>query len=287
MKKIITIFMLVLAAVGSFNAQVYEPDRMVNPNVENRYKFVCDPAHLLDATTTDGVNRRLYDLRRTTTCEVAVIVVPSIGDTPIEDWCEQVFTRWGIGKGDKDNGALLLIAVDDHKTRIQTGYGVEGVLTDIACNNIIGETIVPNMRDGNLNAAVDQSTQLISDALTDPAVAEELRSSQPDNYSGSVSTLDKEVIWETINTNRLGVVIKNPDGTDTEIVNFQYYSGDTPQPTYTSASNIYGEEILPDGSAALIVNAKSQFNMKRHNYLYPLPISQLQLNENLLQNPGY
>lgn len=197
-KRLIMILWMVLAAVGSCNAQVYEPNQMVNPNVENRYKFVCDPAHLLDATTTDGVNRRLYDLRQTTTCEVAVIVVPSIGDTPIEDWCEQVFTRWGIGKGDKDNGALLLIAVDDHKTRIQTGYGVEGVLTDIACNNIIGETIVPNMRDGNLNAAVDQSTQLISDALTDPAVAEELRSSQADNYSGSVSTLDKEVIWEFV-----------------------------------------------------------------------------------------
>lgn len=106
-------------------------------------------------------------------------------------------------------------------------------------------------------------------------------------YARQTDLLRWAIAEETINTNRLGVVIKNPDGTDTEIVNFHYYSGDTPQPTYTSASNIYGEEILPDGSAALIVNAKSQFNMKRHNYLYPLPISQLQLNENLLQNPGY
>lgn len=106
-------------------------------------------------------------------------------------------------------------------------------------------------------------------------------------YARQTDLLRWAIAEETINTNRLGVVIKNPDGTDTEIVNFRYYSGDTPQPTYTSASNIYGEEILPDGSAALIVNAKSQFNMKRHNYLYPLPISQLQLNENLLQNPGY
>ena len=106
-------------------------------------------------------------------------------------------------------------------------------------------------------------------------------------YARQTDLLRWAIAEETINANRLGVVIKNPDGTDTEIVNFQYYSGDTPQPTYTSASNIYGEEILPDGSAALIVNAKSQFNMKRHNYLYPLPISQLQLNENLLQNPGY
>lgn len=106
-------------------------------------------------------------------------------------------------------------------------------------------------------------------------------------YARQTDLLRWAIAEETINANRLGVVIKNPDGTDTEIVNFHYYSGDTPQPTYTSASNIYGEEILPDGSAALIVNAKSQFNMKRHNYLYPLPISQLQLNENLLQNPGY
>ena len=106
-------------------------------------------------------------------------------------------------------------------------------------------------------------------------------------YARQTDLLRWAIAEETINANRLGVVIKNPDGTDTEIVNFHYYSGDTPQPTYTSASNIYGEEILPDESAALIVNAKSQFNMKRHNYLYPLPISQIQLNENLLQNPGY
>lgn len=106
-------------------------------------------------------------------------------------------------------------------------------------------------------------------------------------YARQTDLLRWAIAEEIINANRLGVVIKNPDGSDTEIVNFRYYAGDTPQPTYTSASNIYGEEILPDGSAALIVNAKSQFNMKRHNYLYPLPISQLQLNENLLQNPGY
>ena len=99
MKRLSILFLLIYYLVPMV-ARVYEPDQMVNPNVADRYKFVCDPAHLLDAATTDGVNRRLYDLRRTTTCEVAVIVVPSIGDTPIEDWCEQVFTRWGIGKGD-------------------------------------------------------------------------------------------------------------------------------------------------------------------------------------------
>ena len=50
---------------------------------------------------------------------------------------------------------------------------------------------------------------------------------------------------------------------------------------------IYGYETLDDGSQALIINSKSQFNMQRKHYLYPLPLAQIQLNPALLQNPGY
>lgn len=177
--------------------EVYSPDQMVNPNVANRYDFVCDPAHLLSEGTVRGVNERLYQLRQTTTCEVVVVVVPDIGDITIEDWCEQVFTRWGVGKKDKDNGAMLAIVTEQHRVRIQTGYGVEGVLTDLACNNIIGQAVIPAMRDSNdLNKAVNDATALMYDALTDPAVAEELRSAQPDNYSGTLETLSMDVVWE-------------------------------------------------------------------------------------------
>ena len=90
-----------------------------------------------------------------------------------------------------------------------------------------------------------------------------------------------------LNANRLGVVLKNADGSDTEIVNYRYQSGESTQPTYTASAAVYGFETLPDGSQALIVNSKSQFNMQRKNYLYPLPLNQLQLNPALLQNPGY
>lgn len=190
------LLIIILAIAAAANATVYTPEMMVNPNIANRYEFVLDPAHLLDDTTVQGVNQRLYDLRKTTTCEVAVIVVPDIGDTPIEDWCEEVFTDWGIGKSDKDNGALFVIAVEQHQARIQTGYGVEGVLTDIACNNIIGRAVIPNMREDNINAAVDDATALMYDALTDPSVAEELRSEQPDNYAGNITALSGDVIWK-------------------------------------------------------------------------------------------
>lgn len=196
MKKYLTPLLLLLTVIVTAQAQTYTPDQLVNPNIANRYDFVCDPARQLGQAVTDSVNSRLYRLRQQTTCEVAVVIVPSIGDEPIEDWCEQLFTKWGIGKSDKDNGVLLVIATEDHLTRIQTGYGVEGVLTDIACNNIIGRQVIPNMRDGNLDAAVNDATVMICRALTDPAVAQELRSEQPDNYAGHITAIDSSILWK-------------------------------------------------------------------------------------------
>lgn len=92
---------------------------------------------------------------------------------------------------------------------------------------------------------------------------------------------------QVLNTSRLGVVVKNADGTDTEIVNYRYQSGESTQPTFSPAAAAYGYETLADGSQAIIVNAKSQFNMQRKHYLYPIPLSQIQLNPALTQNPGY
>ncbi len=90
-----------------------------------------------------------------------------------------------------------------------------------------------------------------------------------------------------LNDNRSGLVIKNPDGSDTQLVNFSYEVGGKTQKLWSDAAAVYGFETLEDGSKALIVNSKSQFNMQRKHYLYPLPLSQIQLNSALLQNPGY
>ncbi|MDO4164465.1 MAG: RagB/SusD family nutrient uptake outer membrane protein [Bacteroides sp.] len=92
---------------------------------------------------------------------------------------------------------------------------------------------------------------------------------------------------ETLNTNRSGIVVKNPDGTDTQVVNFSYEVGGLTQSTWSSSVAVYGYETLEDGSQALIVNSASQFNMQRKNYLYPLPLNEIQLNPALVQNPGY
>lgn len=188
----------IIIAVAGIRAEEFTPRMMPNVNVGNRYEFVSDPGNLLSAEVKAEVNKRLWELRQNTTVEAVVAIPPSIGDTPIEDWSERLFTLWGIGKKDKDNGVLLVIVPEQRIARIQTGYGVEGALTDIASKNIIVRTIAPNMKNGNIDAAVLESTHLISQALSDPKVAEELRSEDPDNYSGGVDALSPDVIWNFV-----------------------------------------------------------------------------------------
>lgn len=182
----------------AISAKEYAPEDMPNVQLTDRREYISDPDHLLSESTRNRVNAMLMDLRRKTSAEVVVAIPSEIGDTDIETWSEKLFTSWGIGKKDVDNGILIVISPESRKARIQTGYGTEGALPDISCANIIGRAIIPNMRDDNLDAAVEQSVEMVSGALTDPAVAEEIRSSEADNYSGNIDTLSPEVILNFI-----------------------------------------------------------------------------------------
>ena len=200
-RKIITLLCLIVfltsAATGA-GYRVYSPGDLPNPNVADRREFVADPSGVLSASERRQVNEKLYDLRQNTTAEMAVAIVPSTGDIPVEEFATDLFTRWGIGKADKDNGVLLLIALEQRKAWIATGYGVEGVLPDVSCATILRRTVVPAMKEGNAAEGIEAAVSDVYGALTDPAVAEELRSSQPDSYGAATDVLSAEVIWDFV-----------------------------------------------------------------------------------------
>lgn len=198
MKRLLNILILLAVSVSFAAAQMVTPEEMPNVNKANRYQFVSDPAGLLPSDVKERVNKQLWDLRQSTTVEAVVAIPPSLGDMPIEEFSEQLFTLWGIGKSDKDNGVLFVISPESKRVRIQTGYGVEGALPDISCKNIIERSVAPNMREGNLGAAVEGAVSEICGALTDPAVREELKSSRKDNFSGELTALSGDVIWRFV-----------------------------------------------------------------------------------------
>ncbi len=115
---------------------------------------VVDAADMLSPTTEAAITARLAAFEDSTSTQIVVLTVPSLGGSDLEAFSTDVFRTWGIGQTGSNNGALLLIARDDRTLRIEVGYGLEGDLTDARAATIIRETIVPRMRDGDPDAAV-------------------------------------------------------------------------------------------------------------------------------------
>ncbi|HNR72949.1 MAG TPA: TPM domain-containing protein, partial [Cyclobacteriaceae bacterium] len=94
---------------------------------------VHDDARVLKQETVEALESQLKAYEDSTSNQIAILTISSLEGEVIEEYSLRVAEKWKLGQKDKDNGVLLLIAVDDHKMRIEVGHGLEGVLTDAQC----------------------------------------------------------------------------------------------------------------------------------------------------------
>jgi len=92
--------------------------------------YVSDSAHVIDPSSLQRIERLCQELENKTSAQLAVVTIESLKGEPIEDFTVKLFEQWGIGKKEKSNGLLLLIVVQDRKSKIEVGYGLEPVITD-------------------------------------------------------------------------------------------------------------------------------------------------------------
>lgn len=139
--------------------------------------FVNDFAGVLTQNARLQLEDRLQAYARETTTEIAIAILPSLGGQTIEDTSVRLFERWRVGKREKNNGILIVVAVSDRRVRIEVGYGLEGKVPDAQAGRIIRDIITPRFRQGDyaggLTAAVDELARLIGAppvASTPPAL---------------------------------------------------------------------------------------------------------------------
>lgn len=149
--------------------------------IDNSY--VSNPDAILDQATVGQINTILTSLEQKTTVQVAVVAVKSIGSEDVFEFAQELFTEWGIGNKQKDNGLLLLLVEDRHTIRFHTGDGLEGVLPDAICKRIQMQFMVPEFKNGNYNAGMLAGIQQVEKIITDPAYAEELKEPETDGIS--------------------------------------------------------------------------------------------------------
>lgn len=119
---------------------------------------VTDAAGLLPPDTAARLEAELKALEDTTTTQLVVATVPSLDGLEIEDYGYQLGRHWGIGSKDSNNGAILLVAPNERRVRIEVGYGLEGTLTDALTSQVIRRTILPQFKAGDMAGGVEAGT---------------------------------------------------------------------------------------------------------------------------------
>lgn len=145
--RIVRMGLALLLLLGAMTAQA----ALTFPALTGR---VVDDAQMIDPATRQQITQQLQALEQASGDQIVVVTVPNLQGVPIEDFGYQLGRQWGIGQKGKDNGALLIVARDERKLRIEVGYGLEGVLTDAQSWVIINQVIAPKFKAGNYSQGI-------------------------------------------------------------------------------------------------------------------------------------
>jgi uncharacterized protein len=112
--QLIVLIPWIFLSTAIFAQEVYTVKTVPNPRTINS-TWVSDPASLISTVDSTRINQLIDQIEKETTVEIAVVVLPSIGDEMPKDFAVDLFNTWGIGKKEKDNGLLLLIVMDQRR----------------------------------------------------------------------------------------------------------------------------------------------------------------------------
>lgn len=134
--------------------------------------WVADYAGVINDNDKMQLNAVLTELEQKTSAEVAVVTVKSIGNDSVENYAVTLFKSWGIGKKDKNNGILFLTVLDERKTRIEVGYGLEGILPDGKTGRILDAYVMPYYKQGDFSKGILNGTAVIASVIAQDAGVE-------------------------------------------------------------------------------------------------------------------
>jgi uncharacterized protein len=132
---------------------------------------VIDEAKVLSASDKQTLEIKLRSINERGLAQAAVVIVPTTNGEDIFDYSMKVANRWQLGKKDTDQGLLMVVAVNDRKMYILTGYGLEGTLPDAVAKRIISDDITPRFKQGDYAGGITAGINRIEERLTtDPAI---------------------------------------------------------------------------------------------------------------------
>jgi uncharacterized protein len=155
------------------------------PAKPNPPRLVNDFAHFMSQQQVDELERKLVAYNDSSSNQIAIVTVESIGQYEIADYTITLFNRWQIGDKTKKNGVLILASKDERKMWIATGYGLEGALPDGLVGQIVREKMVPDFKQGNFYGGFDKAV----DAMMAASRGEYTANAKDNNKGGGIGSI--------------------------------------------------------------------------------------------------
>lgn len=157
----VSFLLLFLLGTASVVAQYEIPEKPQGQDQTSVYDYI----KLLSASQKNELEQKLIRYSDSTSTQIVVSIIKSTQGEEINYLAAQWGHQWGIGQADKDNGILILLAKGDRKIAISTGYGVEGSLTDAMSRRIIENVIIPQFKQDNYYAGLNDGADAIFKVL--------------------------------------------------------------------------------------------------------------------------
>lgn len=168
MKKILSVVLLSVVLLLTHGKPGYGQKIPPKPDPP---RLVNDLAHVMTPDQVASLENKLVDYDDSTSIQIAVVTVPTVGDESIEDYALAILREWGVGNKKTNNGLVILAAIQDRKVYIATGYGMEGSVPDITAKAIVENEIIPNFK-GNSQDNYYRGFNQAADAIIKAAAGE-------------------------------------------------------------------------------------------------------------------
>ena len=160
MKRLSAVLLLVLAL-----ALPAGPSAAADPVFPRPVGAVNDFANVIPAAERAAMENLAREVLQKTGTAVVVATMPTVGDMAADDYATRLYEAWGIGKKGEDKGVLILLALKERRVRIETGYGVEGILPDGVVGEILRLHVIPHLKQGDYGTGLSNAVTAVSDVI--------------------------------------------------------------------------------------------------------------------------
>ncbi len=187
------LFIIIVAFFVSLtaSAKVYDVADIENVQLRDRYSFTSNPDGVLSAAAVAAIDSVCYDLRHRNIAQVAVVAVREIASDDVFTFAHTLFSTWGVGRADKNNGLGILLVESAREIRFVTGGGLEGVLPDAICKRIQMQYMLPSFREGDYSGGVVRGVRAVAAVLT----GSELDAGGTDEFSRDAEPMSASAIF--------------------------------------------------------------------------------------------